>query len=167
MPFVTTSNDACLECLKLFDPKTNEKVIDLGCGDGRLIFNAITKYKCKGIGIDINQELIDECNERKTKEKINDDAKFFVDDFTREGFDFYGCECVFMYGLPKVLKKLKKKIISYLQEDHKRRFICIRFPIFGLIPTKIDETLRIYYYDYLSKKGKFGNPEDLSFNPAF
>lgn len=166
LPFVTTSKDACLECLKLFSPKSTETVLDLGCGDGRLLFYAISKYKCKGIGIDINKELIDECNQKKITDNINE-IKFFVDDFTREDFDFYESECIFMYGLPKVLKKMKNKIIKYLNENHNRRFISIRFPIFGLIPTKIDETFKIYYYDYLSKEGKFGNPEDLNFNPIF
>ena len=65
-----------------------DKLIDLGCGDGRILFKAVQMRNCTGVGIDINKKLIDECIEKAKKENLDDKLRFYVDDFSKDNFNF-------------------------------------------------------------------------------
>lgn len=167
VPFVPSTYLTAEKVIELLRMKENDKIIDLGCGDGRILFKAVEMKNCKGVGIDINQNLIDECNEKARKENLNDKLKFLVDDFSKDEFNFYDCNCICFYLVPKILKIIENKIKKYIREDRDRRVVSIRFPFRNLIPTFIDETMKLYYYDYKSKDGKFGNDNYLNLLPAF
>ena len=94
MPSTNLTAEKVVELLKITE---DESIIDLGCGDGRILFKAVEMKNCHGVGIDINKDLIDECNQKVINEKLNDKLKFYVDDFSRENFDFYNCNCVCFY----------------------------------------------------------------------
>lgn len=49
--------------VELLNPKENEKILDLGCGDGTLAVE-ITKFNSKVIGVDLSEDMV-----KKTKEK--------------------------------------------------------------------------------------------------
>ena len=68
---------------------------------------------------------------------------------------------------PKILKMIENKIKNYIKKDKNRRVVSTRFPFRNLIPTYIDETMKLYYYDYSSKDGKFGKDDHLNLLPAF
>ena len=167
VPFVPSTNLTSEHVIELLKVTEKDKIIDLGCGDGRIIFKAVEMKNCSGVGIDINKDLIDECNKKKDEKHLNEKIKFIVDDFSREDFDFYNCSCVCFYLVPKILKMIENKIKKYLKEDKNRRVVSIRFPFRNLIPTYIDEKMKLYYYDYSSKDGKFGKDNYLNLLPAF
>ena len=167
VPFVPSTNLTAEKVIELLKLSENDKIIDLGCGDGRIIFKAFEMVKCNGIGIDINKDLIDECNRKVNENNLNDKLEFYVDDFSRSDFDFYNCNCVCFYLVPKILKMIENKIREYIREDQSRRVVSIRFPFRNLIPTFIDEKMKLYYYDYSSKDGKFGKDNYLNLLPAF
>ena len=130
-------------------------------------FYSIEMKNCKGMGIDINQNLIDECNKKVKMENLDGKLKFLVDDFSKDDFKFYDCNCICFYLVPKILKIIEKKIKNYIREDKSRRVVSIRFPFRNLIPTYIDEIMKLYYYDINSKDGKFGDDDYLNLLPAF
>ena len=151
VPFVPSTNYTAEKVVEFLKLTKNDKIIDLGCGDGRILFKAVQMKNCKGIGIDINEKLIDECNSKARK----------------ENFDFYGCNCICFYLVPKILKLIEDKIKIYIRERKDRRVVSIRFPFRNLIPTLVNEELKLYYYDYASKDGKFGEDSYLNLLPAF
>ncbi|MBM4068764.1 MAG: class I SAM-dependent methyltransferase [Planctomycetes bacterium] len=56
-------------------------VYDIGCGDGRLVVMAIEKFHAKrGVGRDINADLIKECQANAKKAGVADRAEFRVGD---------------------------------------------------------------------------------------
>src|SRR3954463_3730460 len=60
---------------KMFDMakiKQGDMVYDLGCGDGRILAMAATKYKSKGVGVDIDPDRIKDCTETMKKYKVGD-----------------------------------------------------------------------------------------------
>ncbi len=111
-PFVTSSQTTVKSALEFIKLNESDSLIDLGCGDGRVVFEAVEKYNCKGIGIDISEQLIQECK-KLAQEKNLQNASFFVDDFSRQNFDFYGCSCICFYLTPKVMKIIKNKLFDY------------------------------------------------------
>ncbi|ELP94273.1 hypothetical protein EIN_187400 [Entamoeba invadens IP1] len=168
VPFVTSTPSTVRGVVKLLNVTQSDKIIDVGCGDGRFVFEAISQVKCEGVGIDICEDLVKQCNLEAKEKGVETLAHFYVDNFLKEDFSFYGCNCISFYLVPKVLKGLKEKLFNYLEEDHSRRAVSCRFPFKGIIPSQIDEELKLYYYDYNSKKGEFTSSQYDDFvSPAF
>ena len=167
VPFVPSTNYTAEKVVEFLHLNTNDKLIDLGCGDGRILFKAVQMTNCKGIGIDINKQLIEECKSKVKKENLGNKLQFFVDDFSKENFDFYGCNCICFYLVPKILKMLEDKIKKYIRDNKDRRVVSIRFPFRNLIPTSINEELKLYYYDCMSKDGKYREDNYINLLPAF
>ena len=49
-----------------------EPVLDLGCGDGRLVTGAAKKYGCRGVGFDIDPERVKEARAKVIEEGVED-----------------------------------------------------------------------------------------------
>ena len=167
VPFVPSTNYTAEKVVEFLKLNRRDKLIDLGCGDGRILFKAVEMTSCKGIGIDINTNLIEECKAKVEKENLGDKLQFFVDDFSKDDFNFYGCNCICFYLVPKILKIIEDKIKKFLRDNTIRRVVSIRFPFRNLIPTYINEELKLYYYDYNSRDGKFGEDNYLNLLPTF
>lgn len=167
IPYITSPPTLCDHVVTLLGTKKEDTFIDVGCGDGRIVFDAVERIGCRGFGIDINKTLIDMCIEEMKEKKLENLMHFQVDDFTRPDFDFYKCTCVCFYFTPKIIKLMKGSLLKYLKEDHSRRAVSIRFPIRNIIPTKVDEVMQLFYYDWSSQVGEYGTDIDDSLAPAF
>jgi tRNA G10 N-methylase Trm11 len=56
-------------------------VYDIGCGDGRLVIMAVQKFGAKkGVGIDIDRDLVKKCKENAKKAGVADKTEFRNDD---------------------------------------------------------------------------------------
>lgn len=59
----------------------DDVVYDIGCGDGRLVIMAVEKFGAKkGVGIDINKDLIKECRKNAKKAGVAAKTEFRNDD---------------------------------------------------------------------------------------
>ena len=61
-PYVPTPQDVVERMLDLAGVGRNDVVYDLGCGDGRIVITAASKYGARGVGVDISPERIAESN---------------------------------------------------------------------------------------------------------
>lgn len=52
-PFVPTPIDVVERMLQLAEVTSRDLVYDLGCGDGRIIITAASKYGARGVGVDV------------------------------------------------------------------------------------------------------------------
>ena len=57
VPFVPSTNYTAENVVKMLKINSDDSLIDLGCGDGRILFKAVEMRSCKGICIDINKNL--------------------------------------------------------------------------------------------------------------
>ncbi len=55
VPFVPSTNYTAEKVVEFLNIQKNDKLIDLGCGDGRILFKAVQMRNCTGVGIDINK----------------------------------------------------------------------------------------------------------------
>lgn len=74
--FITTPQVAVDRMLEMCQPTKDDFVLDLGCGDGRIVITAAKKYGCRGIGYDIDPKLIELCNEIAQRQGVADLVEF-------------------------------------------------------------------------------------------
>ncbi|TFG08542.1 MAG: class I SAM-dependent methyltransferase [Promethearchaeota archaeon] len=139
LPFLETDNAHVIEIFKTLHTKfglrknSNQKLVDLGAGSGRIIIFAAINYGIKSFGIEIDQNLIHEIKEfinflkreKKCQHKIVRKIIIKLGDFYSvklSKFDY-----IYMYSLPTmhqylnhVLQTAKKGavVISYKYPIH-------------------------------------------------
>ena len=78
--YVPTSNGVAEAMLKLATTTSADIVYDLGSGDGRIVIAAAKKYGARGVGIEIDAELIKEATRNAAKAGVADKVTFRQDD---------------------------------------------------------------------------------------
>ena len=58
-PYVTSPQRVVDRMLEMAAVKSNETVFDLGCGDGRVLFTAVQKFRAKAVGVEIDPKLVE------------------------------------------------------------------------------------------------------------
>jgi len=58
-PYVTSPQRVVDRMLEMAAVKSSETVYDLGCGDGRVLFTAVQKYRAKAVGVEIDAKLVE------------------------------------------------------------------------------------------------------------
>lgn len=61
-PYVPTPQEVVDRMLALAEVKKGDVVMDLGCGDGRIVITAAKTYGARGIGVDIDPVLLAQAN---------------------------------------------------------------------------------------------------------
>lgn len=108
-PFVPTPLDVVGRMLSIADLKRDELLVDLGAGDGRIIFSAVRDYGCRAIGIEINPRLV-EIIQRKISFSGLKNIKILRKNFYT--YDFSDADVVTLYLLPENLRELKPRLLS-------------------------------------------------------
>jgi len=151
LPFLETNRELIQKIFETLNLKfrliknSNQKLIDLGSGNGQIIFYSALNYGIKSIGIEINQDLIKEAKRyfkllKKKKlyqRKLFRKIKFIHGDFYEidvRDFDF-----IYIYSLPTMQKYLKH---VFLTAKNKSIIISYKYPLNGF-----DSFLKIFYYE--------------------
>lgn len=109
-PFVSSTKKELEKVFKIIKIRKNQIVYDLGCGDGTVLFYLIKRFQCHGVGIDINPWLL---LKAKLYSKICGFEKlviFYKTSLTK--CDFKNADVIYIYLLPKLVLKLKDKLIN-------------------------------------------------------
>jgi SAM-dependent methyltransferase len=79
--FYPSPRSLMLEICKFAKVSSKDTVMDIGCGDGRLVITAVKDFKAKkGIGLDIKPELVKLCKENAEKAFVSRKTEFRVED---------------------------------------------------------------------------------------
>ena len=114
VPYVPTPMDVVNEMLKMADVKTTDVVYDLGCGDGRIVVQAVKKFGARvAVGVDINPERIREANELAAKEGVEKRVRFYRENVFKT--DFSSATVVTMYLLPDYNRALAPSLAKLLR----------------------------------------------------
>jgi SAM-dependent methyltransferase len=79
-PFVPTPSDVVERMLQLAKVGPRDVVYDLGCGDGRIVIAAAQKFGARGVGIDIDANLINQAEANAKAAGVDRRVKFLVQD---------------------------------------------------------------------------------------
>ena len=77
-PFVATPPEAVERMLSLARVGSGDVVYDLGCGDGRVVIAAAKRFGARGVGIDLDPNLIRSAREAAAREGVSDRVEFRV-----------------------------------------------------------------------------------------
>jgi len=113
VPYVPTPYEVVNEMLRMAGVSKNDILYDLGCGDGRIVITAAKEIGCRGIGIDIDPQRIEESKNNAVKSGITDKVKFLQQDLFEA--DFSKATVVTLYLLQTVNLELRPKILRVLK----------------------------------------------------
>jgi ubiquinone/menaquinone biosynthesis C-methylase UbiE len=113
VPYVPSPNNVVDAMLRLAEVKKTDKVIDLGCGDGRIVITAAQKYGARGAGVDIDPERIKEANENARRAGVEKLVVF--QEANLFDADISDATVVTLYLLPDVNLKLRPKLLKVLK----------------------------------------------------
>ena len=113
VPYVPTPLPVVDAMLDLAKVNKSDVVYDLGCGDGRIVVRAATRFGCRGVGVDLNPERVREARANAIRANVTELTRFEVGDVFE--FDFSGASVVTMYLLPSVNLKLRPRLLKELK----------------------------------------------------
>ena len=113
VPYVPTPQDVVDRMLDIAKPTASDFVMDLGCGDGRMLVTAAAKFGARGRGVDLNPVRIAEAIENAKKAGVTDKIQFEVKNL----FDtsIRDATVLTMYLLPSVNLQLRPRILDEMK----------------------------------------------------
>ena len=134
VPFVRSTPEVIDRMLELAEVKPGDVVYDIGSGDGAIIIRAAKKYGVKGVGIEIDQDLVLKARNNAFREKVEHLVEFRVQDaFTA---DVSPATVVTLYMLPEFNAKLRPMLDRQLKPG--TRVVSHDYPIEGWVPDKLE-----------------------------
>jgi SAM-dependent methyltransferase len=106
-PYVPTRKKAIRDILDRAKLKKGSLFIDLGCGDGRIVREAVSYKQVKGIGVDINPVLIFWAR-LKTRLAHMKGIEYKVENIYHT--DISKADAIYIFLLPQFLRKLRPKL---------------------------------------------------------
>ncbi|HET9664828.1 MAG TPA: methyltransferase domain-containing protein [Burkholderiales bacterium] len=112
-PYVPTPQVVVDEMLRMARVNADDFVVDLGSGDGIIVLTAARQFKARGMGIEIDPELVKQSNESAKRSGVADRASFLVQDVFKA--DLSRATVLTLYLLPSMMSDLQSKIFNELR----------------------------------------------------
>jgi SAM-dependent methyltransferase len=128
--FVPTPSDVIDAMLTLAHVTADDVVYDLGSGDGRIVIAAAEKYGARGVGVEIDPQLVKAANGRARKHRVADRVRFVQGNlFT---FDISEATVVTLYLSGSINRRLAPKLMRELKPG--ARVVSHRFDMYDWPP---------------------------------
>jgi len=113
VPYVPTQRQAVAEMLNLAKVTSEDYVIDLGCGDGRIVIAAAKDHKARGLGVDLDPRRIRQSNRNAKKAGVTDRVEFRQADVMKT--DVRKASVVTLFLLEDINVRLRPKLFAELK----------------------------------------------------
>lgn len=134
--YVPTPEAVGVEMLRLARVTAGDVVYDLGSGDGRLVIDAARLFGARGVGVEIEPQLIQRSRENALKAGVADHVRFLWRDLFET--DLRGVTVVTLYLRDDVNLKLRPKLLRELAPGTR-----VVSHDFGMADWEPDRTLRV------------------------
>ena len=138
-PYLPTLTPQVTTALELADLRSGQTLIELGCGDGKVLI-AAARQGLNVVGYELNPVLAAICwlRTRHYRSQI----RIVCADFWRA--EWPATDAIFTFLLPKYMTKLDTKIVQY---NHKPvKLVSFAFPIAGKKPNAQQDGVYSYIY---------------------
>src|SRR5437899_9140041 len=144
VPFVPTPPEVVDRMLEMAQVKSGDVIYDLGSGDGRILIRAAKRYGVKGVGIEIDADLVQKANDNAFKEKVDHLVEFRMQDALT--VDVSPATVVTLYMLPEFNAKLRPIFDKQLKPG--ARVVSHDFEIQGWVPDKVERIKGDFLHDH-------------------
>src|SRR5512138_2171709 len=138
VPFISTPDEVVERMLALAGTRADDYVVDLGSGDGRIVIAAARRFGARGLGIELDDKLVQASRENARLAGVADRVSFIQGDVLLT--DFSRASVVTVYLLPELIGKLQPLFIERLQPG--TRIVSHAFGMAGWRPDRT-ETLPV------------------------
>jgi methylase of polypeptide subunit release factors len=139
---VTTPKRRVRSMLEFAGVNQDDKVYDLGSGDGRIIVMAAKEFGAQSIGIEVDPVRILWSKLSIKRNKLGNRVKVIRGNFFNVGLE--DATVVTLYQGYEINKKIREKLSSELKPG--TRVVSYRFILEGWNPSKTSEETSIYLY---------------------
>ena len=144
VPFVATPADVVDRMLEAARVKSGDVLYDLGSGDGAIVIRAAKKYGAKGVGIEIDTELVRKARDNAFKEKVDHLVEFRIQDALAA--DVSAATVVTLYMLPDFNAKLRPIFDKQLKSGS--RVVSHDYGIQGWVPDRVETIKGNFVHDH-------------------
>ena len=131
-PYVPSPQSVVSDMLRYAEVSSNDFLIDLGSGDGRIVLTAAKVFGARGFGVEIKEDLVKRASEAAKTQGLADRVKFLKQDLFKT--DISQASVITMYLLPDTVNLLKDKFMSELRPG--TRIVSHDYPLTGWLPEK-------------------------------
>jgi SAM-dependent methyltransferase len=144
VPYVSTPEAVVQEMLEIANVGAKDIVYDLGSGDGRIVIAAAKRFGARGVGIEINPDLVREAKENAEQAGVAHLVRFVEGDFFVA--DLHQATVVTLYLLPEVNRQLLPKLLAELRPG--TRIVSYRYDLGDWAPERAVQVSRgtVYYW---------------------
>jgi SAM-dependent methyltransferase len=139
-PFVPSHFEEVERMMALAKIKPDDRVADLGSGDGRVILAAVRAGARHGTGYEIVPRLVAQARWQAKKEKLDGRAEFVRRSMWKA--DLHEVDVVFLYQIPYAMERLSKKFKTELRPG--TRIVSNAFVLPGWEEKERDGNIRLY-----------------------
>ncbi|HEX4136618.1 MAG TPA: methyltransferase domain-containing protein [Bryobacteraceae bacterium] len=131
-PYYPTPETIVERMLDLAGLKANEKMFDLGSGDGRIVIMAAQRFHADAAGVELDTDLVQTSSAKIRKLGLQKTARIIYGDILKQ--DYSSADVITVYLLPESNLKLRPILDASLKKG--TRIVAHDFPIGGWTPVK-------------------------------
>lgn len=131
--FIGTPTDLIAPILQEMRPGEDDIILDLGCGDGRVLFVAASQFGCNAVGIESNPELVREAQQKLRSLDPDIRARIRIDQGFAEDASLAGVTIIFLFLPGYLFSKIFRDVFERA-EPGTRIVAHEQAPLSGLTP---------------------------------
>jgi SAM-dependent methyltransferase len=136
-PFwAATSDERIDEALRLAGLRPGERLLDLGCGDGRVLLRAAEDFGAEVIGVELDPDLV--ATARFVLEAAGIEGTVLEADFEAVPLE---ADVVFAFLSPATLQRLRPRLAALPSTS---RVVTTGYPVPGWLPSDLGERVFLY-----------------------
>jgi len=144
-PYVATQNKEIQSILEQEHLKPHQFMIELGCGDGRILRQAAQTYRVKGLGIDINPLTI---LKARVLAGLTGTAGICFQIGDIRHIDLSRADVIYIYLFPKLVAKLQNQLLHQTKKNALIIAHGFKIPYLSAYSVRViqGDTFHTYYY---------------------
>ncbi|MFH1142490.1 MAG: methyltransferase domain-containing protein [Candidatus Uhrbacteria bacterium] len=144
VPWVRTKPKISQAMLEMADVQPGQTVLDLGCGDGSILFVATKEFKAKGVGFDNNLALVLIGRCRAWLSGLGDQVEIYHGNVFKTRLP--KADIVTCYLLPEFQVRLESHLLKTLPSGTKIVSHAFKYPNLKLLKTSQVDKTNLYLY---------------------
>ncbi|CAM9674054.1 unnamed protein product, partial [Hapterophycus canaliculatus] len=147
-PFNPSGDNVIQMAIEMLQLTRESVLYDLGCGDGRLLVEAVKSSGARGVGVEYDKRYADRALKRVTDAELAQRINVIHGNVLDA--DIEGATAVFVYLVPAGMVALKDGLVSLLRAGS--RVVTYVFAIPDLNPVRVEKfkATKIYLYTAVS-----------------